>query len=456
MTAIRIIGPLEPTFAWDGCRLYDAADLGPAVPVPADLRGAASVVQGDRAGNYRILRDPLGINTLFWGYDAAGTVAFATKPRALVAAGIPFDDIFAIPSGCVLDVNPSQPRSHRWSLVPLAWRSVNPPVRQGLEENAASVRTALDGYLAAVAGAAADARVFVCLSGGLDSSGIAAIARRHFSDLTAISFDLARPGGRSSEDRRTAERLAMDLDIPLWSVTVTEDELFAHLDTVLADGIDWRDFNVHASLVNAALAAHIDRELPATAGAARRMVLTGDLANEFLADYHPEHYNGRTYYGLPRLSGAALRASLVRGLGTSHREIGVFAAWGLEAIQPYAVAVDAYMALTDPFFDQDDRKQQLCRAIFGELLPEYVYARKKARAQVGDAQTGSGVLSAAINRGIDAAWLRKRFAELHGITDGKRLDRFLRAGHYRSAIPFEHQEVTTWRNSSPDSATAIP
>ncbi|MFU8815281.1 MAG: asparagine synthase-related protein [Pseudomonadales bacterium] len=447
MTGIRILGALEPTFAWDGSRLYSAGDLGPAVQVPPGLRGAASLVTRDDAGNWRVLRDPLGINKLFWGYDDAGMATFATTPRTLVDAGIPFDAVSAAPTGCVLDLNPVQQSRKSWSLVPDSWRSVSKAAAD-IQTTGARIRAAMDQYLAAVAAAHPHDRVFVCLSGGLDSSGIAAIARPHFGSLTAVSFDLDRPDGRSSEDRRTAERLAGDLGLPLWSVTVTEDELFRHLDTVLVEGIDWRDFNVHAGLVNAVLAAHIDELAPevAGAGAGGRLVLTGDLANEFLADYHPESYRGRTYYGLPRLSGAALRASLVRGVATSHREIGVFAARGLALIQPYAVAVDAYMTLTDPFFDREDRKQQLCRAIFGDALPEYVYTRKKARAQVGDAHAGSGVLSAAVDRGIDAAWLRQRFAELHGVHDNKALGRFLRAGNYRSAIPFADQEVQRGRH----------
>ncbi len=38
---------------------------------------------------------------------------------------------------------------------------------------------------------------------------------------------------------------------------MTPDELLEPLDVVLREGIDWRDFNVHAALVNAALAREI-------------------------------------------------------------------------------------------------------------------------------------------------------------------------------------------------------
>jgi len=163
-----------------------------------------------------------------------------------------------------------------------------------------------------------------------------------------------------------AERLCHDLGIPLLKATVRPERLLDHLDTVLVEGIDWRDFNVHAGLVNAVLA-----EAVAATKAREPIVFTGDLANEFLADYHEEKYQGETYYRLPRLSPGALRASLVRGLDTSNREVGVFAAWGLPIVQPYAVAVDAYLDLPNSFLRLPDAKQQLCRSVFGDLVPSF-------------------------------------------------------------------------------------
>ena len=169
------------------------------------------------------------------------------------------------------------------------------------------------------------------------------------------------------------------------------------------------------------------------------LVMTGDLANEFLVDYHPERYRGVTYYELPRLPAAALRTSLVRGLDTCHREIGVFAAWNLSVVQPYAVAIDAYMSLGPEFLKLEDRKERLCRQIFGNLIPEYVYSRPKVRAQVGDPGVGGGVLAACADRGFDRRWLRQRFAHLHDIADPGILDRFIRAGHYRASVPFSQR-----------------
>jgi hypothetical protein len=216
--------------------------------------------------------------------------------------------------------------------------------------------------------------------------------------------------------------------MPMFEVSTTEDDLLDRLDSVLVDGADWRDFNVHAALVNAALADGI-------AGVADRpIVLTGDLANEFLVDYEPETYRGVEHYRLPRLRPVALRTSLVRGLDTCNREMGIFASHGHRLVQPYAVAVDHYLSLDESFLRRAGRKQELSRIVFGRRIPEFVYARTKVRAQVGSA-TGGGVLGVCLDHGIDQRWLRRRFCQLHQIEDESELDRFIRAGRYRSAVP---------------------
>jgi asparagine synthetase B (glutamine-hydrolysing) len=435
MSSIEVLGQLDRNVAWDGTRLYQDADFQVGSAPPHQLRGAAASVRQAPGASWRILRDPLGLNKLFWAEADGGGVDMAARPRTLVDAGHSFDQIRAIPRGCVVDVAAGDRQPTPESIVPAAWSSSTAGPTLGVEETGREIRARLERYLAAVAAAYPSAPVFVCLSGGLDSSGITALARARFAGAVAVSFDLDRPGGRASQDRVIAQRLARDFDMPLLEVTVDEDRLFEGMDTVLVEGIDWRDFNVHAGLVNAALAAAIDAALPARDPATPVLVLTGDLANEFLVDYHPERYKGATYYELPRLPATALRTSLVRGLDSCHREVGVLAAWGLSVVQPYAVAADAYLSLSSDFLALDDRKERLCRQIFGNLLPEYVYTRPKVRAQVGSPEIGGGVLAACVDRGFDGGWLRQRFARLHAVPDPSTLDRFIRAGRYRTAVP---------------------
>jgi asparagine synthetase B (glutamine-hydrolysing) len=423
---VTIVGDLDPDLAWDGSGFYGGIEFAPDQPVPLGLRGAATAVCGDPIQGWRILRDPLGINKLFWTQSAGGDVHIAARPHRLIGAGDEFESIRAVPRGVVFDVT-SRGRATT-SLLPKGWTRNEPSSDGDWQRAARAIRTTLDLYLSAIAGASAQ-RVFVCLSGGLDSTGIAVLAREHFPGAVFVSFDLSGPGRQSSEDRSVARRVAADLALPLLEVDVTVDELLENLDLVLREGIDWRGFNVHAALVNAAIAAGIRAEI---GDASPALVLTGDLANEFLADYSPETFRGVTHYALPKLPPWELRASLVRGLDTSHREVGIFTAWGLTVVQPYAVAVDHYLALSAGFLADDDRKRRLCAAIFGRTLPDYVLARPKVRAQVGGRD--GGVLAACIDSGVDDQRLRTRFAALHR-TNVDSLDRFIRAGLYRSGLP---------------------
>ena len=430
MTGVHFVGPRDTNVAWDGAHLYEARDFYPGARSLVGLRGAAASVCGAATTGWRVVRDPLGINKLFWAQDARGGVHFAARPKVLVEGGHRFEDVTSVPPGAVVDITGSGQPAAIETVVPSSWFTTPRDPAPSVEAIGGQVRTSIARYLSAIASQLRPEEVYVCLSGGLDSSGIAAMAKEIFASTIAVSFDLKRPRSDPSDDRVAGARVADDLGLPMLDVSVTDDELLDHMDTVLVEGVDWRDFNVHAGLVNAALAAGI----AARAGGRRALVLTGDLANEFLVDYEPESYRGQTYYRLPRLRAGALRTSLVRGLDTCNREIGIFSAYGLDVVQPYAVAVDAYMALPEDFLGEAERKNALDRVIFGSLIPEHVYARKKVRAQVGSEEVG-GVLATCLDRGVDQSWLRRRFASLHGVEDDAELDRFMRAGRYRSAVP---------------------
>ena len=428
MCELRLIGPLDYSFGWLDGRFVDDALRSPEMPEPQSCVGAVAEV-GGADGRRRVLRDPLGLNKLFWS-RRGGELLVAARPARLTEAGCPFDSIAAFPRGSVVDLDLGRERASARALRlqhcerPAAdWRLLAQQILGRLERWFECLTTAFR-----------DAPVFVCLSGGLDSAGIAVLTRRYFPNAIAVSFDLERSTGYVSEDRRTAERLAGDLGLPLLRATPGTDEVLESLDAVLVEGIDWRAFNVHAALVNDALARAMARH--ADGGSHRALVLTGDLMNEFLVDYEAVRYGGTSYYRLPRLAAPALRDLLVRGLETSHRETGLFERYGLSLVQPYAVAADLLLALPDDFLSDPGRKTRLARALHGNRIPPYVYERAKTRAQVGDPETGSGVLALCVDHGVDDGWLRRRFAELHGADSPATLEAFIRAGRYRAGIPF--------------------
>ncbi len=429
MPRIELFGESDPVLAWDGTAIYgDEAALA-GEPPPARLEGSAAAAQPLASGQVRLFRDRLGLGKLFWAKNAGGDLAFASQPLKLVRAGYDLGDIAAAPRGRVITLDADGSLASVSALKPAG---PTPAVSASVAQIGAHIREALDAYLAAVATAYPDRRAYLCLSGGLDSSTIAVLARRHFSALTAVSFDIADAGRAPSADRLAAERLCADLGVPMIEANVTTEELISYLDTVLVAGIDWRDFNVHCGLVNAAIADAIAQS--SSEGDPPPIVITGDLPNELLVDYQPEVYKGATYYGLPRVDVAKLRSVLVDGLDTCHREVGVFGAFGLSVAQPYAACVDAYLSLPASLLAEQDRKDHLVTNIVGSELPAYIYERPKLRAQIGDTHD-KGTLAACIDRGIDGSWLRGRFSALHGVGEERALDRFIRAGRYQTAMP---------------------
>lgn len=189
-----------------------AAELGVGAEDPAALYGAALLRWGDAAdyriigeyctivtaadgGALRLARSPLRAPPLLYACDA-GRVAAASVPRAIFAAGFPrvpnlarvadsaminftdleaawFEGLLRIPLGCVVRLEPGQPRqlTQYYDLAKVA--PVRLPDAQAYVERA---RDLLDEAVAAVAGPFR--RPGATLSSGLDSPQVAVRAAR--------------------------------------------------------------------------------------------------------------------------------------------------------------------------------------------------------------------------------------------------------------------------------------
>jgi asparagine synthetase B (glutamine-hydrolysing) len=224
--------------------------------------------------------------------------------------------------------------------------------------------------------------------------------------------------------------VAEDLGVKHEVVSITQDRLLGLLDEVLIYGQDFRDFNVHCALVNAALAQFLESRHPQGSPGARPVVLTGDGMNELVADYTPVKLGDREHYLLPRLSPGRTRRFLILGLDAGDREVGVFARAGVDCIQPYLLRPEVYMALPDRVVESENAKQKLARSVMGSLIPEHVYARPKVRAQVGSSDEPLGTLAALTRAGVDGGELERRFQTLFGI-DARERRGLIRAGMYR-------------------------
>lgn len=424
-------------FCWERDSLRPLAEVDRGVALGgtlADLRGQFSFAFATPDGGATLVRDRLGLNKLFVAVHESGRVPVANYLIDLVRQGVPLAAIYSVPAGHSLEIDLQERAvslTRHATIEPEPGRAAD-----GLEQIARDIREQLEVCFSRLAEQFSQRQICVCLSGGLDSGVIAALARKYFRDVTAYTYGFADPQYAKSEDASYAERLADVLRLPLRFVPASSEDVLAVLDDALCYGQDWRDFNVHCAIVNELLARTIRSDGEKRGTDSPPLVLTGDLANEFLADYAAVSYNGEEYYRLPRLSPGDLRVVLIRGLDAGDREVGIFNHYGLDVIQPYGLVVDQYLRLPGSFLGQPRSKQMLAREIAGDLLPSFVFDRVKVRAQIGSSTESTGILPVLIGSGYDCGGLRQAFCRLFSVEEEAFLSKFVRGGRYRFMTQF--------------------
>jgi len=367
-----------------------------------------------------LARDALGINKLFFSYHPARGVVAASYLADMIRAGIAFRDIYSVPAGSVvsIDLHLRTVTTTRFHTLPATSGSLL-PAEALLTEIAAGLTTGLERLSTMYP----DAPAAICLSGGADSTLMALYAKRQFPKIVAYTY--AYESDQSSEDAAAARKVAQHFGIDLRLVRADADMIFQSLERAITFGQDWRDFNVHAAIVNDILAAAISADHRAGRHSPP-IVLTGDLMNELLGDYSPVCYAGSTYYQLPHLGPGKLRIALTRGIQSGDREVGVFKAHGLDVAQPYGWTFERLLQLPDPVV-----KSKIIKGLAGPDLPEEMLSRPKVRAQIGDHEVRSGILPQLVGAGYDNRWLEAAFCQAFGIPDTRELTQFVRAGIYR-------------------------
>jgi asparagine synthetase B (glutamine-hydrolysing) len=337
-----------------------------------------------------IARDPLGCAKVFYGRDGAGDFVVSNRIARLVARGVPLADVAACPPGRAVRL-----RADVRDLLGTPARYATPNSALDAEELQSRARERLAAAFMLLAKRHRGARFVVCLSGGSDSSIIAGFAAKYLPGAICCSFSFRAAGGKSdallqtkqgdipSDDFRAAARVAQRLDMTLLPVRRTSDAVRDALPLAVGLCQDWRDFNVHCAIVNLFLAQDIRAHFPDD----DVVVLTGDLMNEYLCDYHEENVDGQIYYRQPRVDIARRRDFFVMGLDAGDREIGVFGGYGLTLYQPYALLADLYMTLPAAELERPNFKQWLNAPLLAEGLTDLV-SKQKTRAQVGGKDMG--------------------------------------------------------------------
>jgi asparagine synthetase B (glutamine-hydrolysing) len=401
----------------------------------AKIRGQFSLAWVTPQDELVLVRDRLGINKLFFALHESGSAVVANYLIDLVTRGVPFEAIYSVPSGHFLTIDLQQ---HRLSLTQY-FDSRSQPWENGRGVTARAIREQLGLSFSRLAQQFGDRRIYVCLSGGLDSSLVAALAKQYFGEVMAYTYGYTEGNYLESEDAGYARKVAEFLRIPFRFVPASSHDVLGALEDALCYAQDWRDFNVHCAIVNELLARAIASDAVGHGDDKPPLVLTGDLMNEFLADYTPVSYNNQDYYRLPRVSPGEMRTILIRGLDAGDREVGIFNRYGIDVIQPYGLLLEQYLQLPESYLGQDRAKQRLAREIGGDLLPSFVLERTKVRAQIGSSTQLAGVLPVLIRRGYDSAWLRNAFCHLFKVKEETFLNQFIRAGRYRFISEFPNR-----------------
>lgn len=406
----------------------EAPDAEPGAMAPDQVHGRFACAAVGSDGRVSLARDRLGLNKLFIAVHESGTMIAANYLIDLVTRGVPFECIYSVPAGHAVQLDA------RGDFVSLRAFANDRPLAGApedmLDDLAFEIRKRLERWFERFATQFAGSRIAVCLSGGIDSGIVAALAKRHFAEVTAYTFAFSEPGRQPTDDAIAAERLAHALRLPLRIVPVSAEQVLAAVEDAICYGQDWRDFNVHCAIVNEILARAIAQDAAADGACLSWTVLTGDLANELLADYTPVSYAGQTFYALPEVEPEKLRTALVRGLDAGDREVGIFSRYGIDVVQPYGLLADLYLRLPGSMIAREGFKQALAWMIAGDLLPAFVLDRRKVRAQIGSTSP-VGILPVLLEHGCDQAWLRRTFCRIFGVREETFLNRFIRAGRYR-------------------------
>ncbi len=354
----------------------------------AELNGMFAFVMAATDGRFVAARDAVGIKPLYWAQLGECT-RFASEMAAFDVAWQPFVEPF--PPGCAW--TPEDGLVRFAAAVPDGLRPLAGPTEPGASATTEVLVRTRDVLVDAVERQLmGDVSVGVFLSGGLDSSLVAAIAAAVLAERGERLQTFA-VGTVDSPDLAAARIVAEHLDTEHREMTYTAEDALAVMPTAVRSIESFDPALVRSAVPNFLLAGFTAEHV--------KVVLTGEGADELFAGY--EYLRDFT-----DLDG--LHAELVRTVESLHnlnlqRCDRVTMAHGLEARVPFLDREVIEWALRVPpgfkLAGAGQPEKRLLREAFEGWLPDALLWRDKA--EFGDGSGAAGVLTAAIEAEITAA-----------------------------------------------------
>ncbi|MGJ9412439.1 asparagine synthase (glutamine-hydrolyzing) [Aeromicrobium sp. CF4.19] len=359
---------LEPRTDSDSEAALDAVVAGDLQALAA-LRGMYAFVVAHEDGRIVAVRDPLGVKPLYWARTDDATL-FASELVAFEPAVRPLVEEF--------------PPGHRWTpeegLVRFRELHVTgEPVGDRGEARVAIRETLMTAVRHRMM---ADVPVGVFLSGGLDSSLVAAVMASFAHDVPGPIHSFAA-GTEGSSDLVAARRVAEHLGLEHHERVYDADEVVEVLPRVVASIESYEPSLVRSAVPNFLLAE--------TTAPVVKVVLTGEGADELFAGY--AHYRDIETAG-------DLHEELLRGISGLHhlnlqRCDRVTMAHGLEARVPFLdrdlVDLAGRIPIEWRLPGDHGQEKALLREAFTGWLPEDLLWRPKE--QFGDGSGTADVMS---------------------------------------------------------------
>ena len=208
-------------------------------------------------GGVQLKRDPLGVVPLYYGSLADEELAFASEVKALLPVT---SKVKELPPGNVLEEGILQPYFHLYRL---------PEYELPFDDCKRVLRNRLE---AAVEKRVGDGEVGAWLSGGLDSSALAALARPYVQTLYTFAA-----GVEGADDLVFAQEVADFLDTRHTEVVVTLSDMLAVIPEVIYHLESFDAWLVRSSITNYLVAKRASDFVPA--------VFSGEGGDELFAGY---------------------------------------------------------------------------------------------------------------------------------------------------------------------------